>query len=65
MENGLANKVKAYRTLHGLSVRDFASLAGISHQTVYQVEAGRQDLSLNTIRAIAKAIGLTVQDCLK
>jgi DNA-binding XRE family transcriptional regulator len=65
MQNGLAAKIKAYRIIHSLSVRQFAETAEISHTTIYAIEAGKADISVKTLRKIALVLGIRLEDCLK
>ncbi len=55
-------KLKELREAKGFSVRGLAQEAGISTETVYSVEHGHRQPSVNTLGKIAKALGVEARD---
>lgn len=53
---GMGRRIRAIRHAQGLSIRDLADRANISTGMISQVERGINDPSLQTARAIAKAL---------
>src|SRR5687768_387340 len=51
-------RLRASRTLAGLSVSDLARTSGISRRHVTEAEAGRANLSLTKLQALAEALGV-------
>ena len=56
------NKVRVWREHRGLSAKDLAEKAGISAAYLSQIETGARDGSFETIKRIAAALRLTVDD---
>ena len=63
--------VKTYREEHGMSLRTFAKVCGLSHQTVANIEAGINPRtgeplipSTANLQRIAAGMGMTLQDLL-
>ena len=59
------NRLKDYRTQAWMSQRDLAELAGISTRTLQDYEQGRKPLdraAAATVLALARALGITVED---
>ena len=52
--------LKALRLQKGFSVRQLARRAGMSYTFVSNVENGRADPSLSTLRRLAKALDVSV-----
>ncbi len=57
-------KVKAIREQRGLSIRALAAKAKMSFTYLSNVENGKADPSLSTLRRIAKALKVKVADLL-
>jgi HTH-type transcriptional repressor of puuD len=57
-------RITERRSELGLSPRDLADKAGISHQTVYDAESGAKSPTLSTLAKIAKVLGVTVRELL-
>lgn len=57
--------VRALRMRAGLSGLGLAKRAGLTHSTVYRIEAGSLLCRLPTYASIAKALGCTVEDLLR
>lgn len=51
--------VKKLRMAKGLSQRDLAHIADISHQQIERVENGKVNLTLSTMLALAEALETT------
>jgi XRE family aerobic/anaerobic benzoate catabolism transcriptional regulator len=57
--NGLGRVVRALREDRGLSVTDLAARAGLSSRFVSEIQAGRGNISLLRLAALAAALGTT------
>lgn len=53
-------RVKALRLMAGLSQDELAGRAGLQRTHVSRIEAGKYAVTLETIQAIAEALGMTV-----
>lgn len=58
----LSNKIKEYREKHGLSINDFARLAKVSGASIYRYESGYPYATIQTVKNIAKALGIKEKD---
>lgn len=58
----LAEKVKRFRQARRLSLRDLASLTGMSASFLSQFERGKTGASTSTLMQIANALGISVAD---
>ncbi len=56
------NPLRVYRDLRGLTQAALADLAGINRVTVAEIETGRKQGSVATLRALAGALGVTLDD---
>lgn len=56
------NKVRVWREHRGLSAKNLAEKAGISAAYLSQIETGARDGSFDTIKRIAAALRLSVDD---
>ena len=56
--------LKYIRKQRGLSLRTLAVLAGVHYTSLVRLEAGRYDPRLSTLRKIATALEVRVQDLL-
>jgi transcriptional regulator with XRE-family HTH domain len=56
----LAKAIRAARTRAGLSVTNAAMVAGVSMQTLVDVEAGRPEVSIGKLLQIADALGVSL-----
>lgn len=54
----LGRRVKELRTLRKISTRELANRAGVSAGYISQIETGKANASLQTVRAIAEAFGV-------
>jgi DNA-binding XRE family transcriptional regulator len=57
-----AHPVKAWREHRGLTQGTLAAEAGISKAYLCQIETGRREGAVKTLRAIATALNVTVDD---
>lgn len=55
-EHSIGERIKFIRINRHLSQKDLAKIAKVSQATVAQIETGRKDPSLNTLRKIATAL---------
>ena len=61
----LGMKVKALRQARKMSQAGLAAKAKLAREFVNRIEAGRQDPSLSTINALARALGVTPAELLE
>lgn len=54
--------LRRLRIRAGLSLRELAALAGVTHVTVSRIETGQREGSLETLSALAVALGVTAED---
>lgn len=54
------NAVKVYREYRGLTQTELAEKANISLSMIRKIEGGKSEGSINTVKAIAKALSLDV-----
>ena len=64
MTETLGTRHKELRKRLGLSLDDVAQAAGMSKTGVWEIEKGRRDPRLSTIRKLASALGMSVYDLL-
>ncbi len=57
-----ANPVKVWREYRGLTQDALAAQAGISKACLCQIETGKREGAIKTLRAIATALDVTVDD---
>lgn len=58
----IGEKIREFRELKGLSIRQLAEEAGCSPSLVSQLENNRVDPSISTLKKIAKALGVNIVD---
>jgi DNA-binding XRE family transcriptional regulator len=56
------NPVRVYRELRGLTARDLAERAGISPAFLSEIETGKKDGGVATLRKIASELGVSIDD---
>jgi DNA-binding XRE family transcriptional regulator len=56
------NKIRVWREYRGLTARDLAERAGISAAYLSQIESGLRDGSFDTIKRIAAALNISLDD---
>lgn len=54
----LGTKLRALRTERGLSLRELGRATHLSHSFIADIEAGRCSASIDTMKALAKALGV-------
>ncbi|MGF1614295.1 MAG: helix-turn-helix transcriptional regulator [Gammaproteobacteria bacterium] len=54
--------LRVYRDLRGLTQAGLAEKAGVNRVTVAEIETGRKQGSVATLRALASALGVTLDD---
>ena len=54
--------LREIRLSQALSQRDLAQKAGVAPKTIVDLELGRQEPQLRTIRRLAEALGVNVMD---
>jgi len=58
----LMNKLKDYRALLGVNQQEMGKLAGVSRQTISQIERGDYSPSVTLALKLAKLCNVTVED---
>ena len=61
MTKSRRERIRERRRVLGLSQDAAAKLAGLSYHTWYAIESGFRNPSLHTAKAIAKALGTTIE----
>lgn len=56
------NPLRVYRDLRGLTQAELADKAGVNRVTVAEIETGRKQGSIATLRALADALGVGLDD---
>lgn len=56
------NPLRVYRDLRGLTQATLAERAGVNRVTVAEIETGRKQGSIATLRALAGALDVTLDD---
>lgn len=56
------NALRVYRDLRGLTQAALAEKAGVNRVTVAEIETGRKQGSVTTLRALASALDVTLDD---
>jgi putative molybdopterin biosynthesis protein len=55
-------RLRSARQARGLSRRQLAALAGVSHQAIWRVESGRSTASLQVALALTRALGMSIEE---
>lgn len=58
-------KLKELRRRRVLSMRELEGLSGVSHNTIWRIESGRQGAHPRTVRKLAKALGVEPEELLR
>jgi transcriptional regulator with XRE-family HTH domain len=58
----LGEKIEELRSSKNLGVREFALIAEIEHHQLINIEKGRVDLRLKTLRKIAIGLDIEIQE---
>lgn len=56
------NKIRVWREHRGLARKDLAEQAGIAPPFLSQIEAGKRQGTVETLKALAGALGVTIDD---
>jgi len=65
-KNNIAKIVKQLREKTGLSQEKLARLADVSNNTIINIEAGKQNNpTIETLKKIAKSLGVSIEELLK
>jgi DNA-binding Xre family transcriptional regulator len=56
------NPVRVYRELRGLSARELAEKTGISAAFLSEIENGKKEGGVSTLKKIAQALGVIIDD---
>lgn len=59
--NGLGKNIKALRRMRGMTQARLAFMADLERTSIVNIEAGKQTLTVQTINAIAAALGYEVR----
>jgi XRE family aerobic/anaerobic benzoate catabolism transcriptional regulator len=57
----LGERVRAWRTEHGMSRKSLAAASGVSERYLAQLEAGQGNISVLLLRKVARAMGVAVE----
>jgi XRE family transcriptional regulator, aerobic/anaerobic benzoate catabolism transcriptional regulator len=57
----LGERVRAWRTEHGMTRKALAAASGVSERYLAQLEAGRGNISVLLLRRVARAVGVPVE----
>lgn len=58
-------RLRELRRQRVLSMRDLQERSGVSHNTIWRIESGRQGVHPRTIRKLAEALGVEPEEMLK
>jgi predicted transcriptional regulator len=58
-------RLKELRRRRVLSMRELDELSGVSHNTIWRIESGRQGAHPRTIRKLAEALGVEPEELLR
>lgn len=56
------NKLKSLRALHGMTQKDLADEVGVSRQTIYAIEKGEYNPTLDLCIKICKVFNVTLDE---
>lgn len=60
VEQRIARRIKAIRTLRGMSQKQLADKCGMSTQTLSNIECGKSDFRIGTLHQIENALQCTL-----
>ncbi|MBO9151942.1 helix-turn-helix domain-containing protein [Chitinophaga sp. GCM10012297] len=64
LSKAFGKRFRELRQQTGMSTREFADTAGISHAQIYNIDNGKGNPTLGTINAIAKTLNMSVSELL-
>ncbi|MBR4908829.1 MAG: helix-turn-helix transcriptional regulator [Acidaminococcaceae bacterium] len=56
------NKIEEVRRVKGMTRNELSKRSGVSNKMLWEYERGKRDPSLATLRKIAKALGVKIQE---
>lgn len=56
------NKIEEVRKAKGMSRAELSVRSGVNYKLLWEYEKEKRDPSLSTLRKIAKALGVTIQE---
>lgn len=65
IQEKLGHRIKELRQKQGLSQEQFAHLCGLDRTYMTSVENGKRNLSLQNIKKIADALGISISELFK
>ncbi|HSK85086.1 MAG TPA: crosslink repair DNA glycosylase YcaQ family protein [Rubrobacter sp.] len=65
MRASMTEQLKELRRRRVLSMRELEELSGVSHNTIWRIESGRQGAHPRSIRKLAEALGVEPEELLK
>jgi transcriptional regulator with XRE-family HTH domain len=64
--SNLAENLKRFRKARGLTQEKLARLADLTNNTIIKIETGKnQNPTLDTLKSISKALGVSVDELIK
>ncbi len=64
-QNGIGNKIKELRTLQNLTQFELAEKANLSISLISKIEIQEENIKINTLKKIAKALNTNIESLLK
>lgn len=64
-QNGIGNKIKELRTLQNLTQFELAERANLSISLISKIEIQEENIKINTLKNIAKALNTNIESLLK
>ena len=61
----IVNKVKQYRKAARMTQSQLAERAGVSRQTISDIETGKHDPTISVVLLLARALGVKVDNLFK
>jgi XRE family aerobic/anaerobic benzoate catabolism transcriptional regulator len=58
----VGQRIRTIRAKKGITQDQLAELAGLNRVHLYRLENGRQSMTLNTLKAVADALQVSVRD---
>jgi transcriptional regulator with XRE-family HTH domain len=58
-------RLKELRRRRVLSMRELEELSGVSHNTIWRIESGRQGAHPRTVRKLAEALGVAPHELIQ
>ncbi len=60
LRDRIGERIEALRKLHGMTQEELARRAGLQRTHVGRIEGGKYAVTLETVQAIAEAMGMTI-----